>query len=173
MLEFEIVVPKNLDGLINRFVRYDEISNRHLRGAMHKSVAKIEGRTRKNAPVGVNSKLRNSIASDVKSMPRSIVGRVGSTMKGEVYPIVMETGRRAGRTAPPSSALERWVRIKLKVPAKRAKGVAFVIARKIGRRGIMGRFFLRKAWFSSKRQVDGYFSKALRAITKELAHGRK
>ena len=173
MLEFEIVIPKNLDGLINRFVKYDRISNRHLRGAMHKSVIKIEGRARKNAPVGVSSKLRQSIASDVRTMPGSIVGRVGSTMKKEVYPIVMETGRRAGRTMPPPAALERWVEIKLKVPAKRVKGVAFVIARKIGRRGIMGRFFLRKAWFSSKRQVDGYFSKALRAITKELAHGRK
>lgn len=173
MLEFEIVVPKNLDGLINRFVRYDEISNRHLRGAMHKSVVKIEGRARKNAPVGVNSKLRNSIASDVKSMPGSIVGRVGSTMKKEVYPIVMETGRRAGRKRPPPGVLDRWVRIRLGVPAKRVKSVAFLIGRKIGRRGIMGRFFLRKAWFSSKRQIDGYFSKALRSITKELAHGRQ
>lgn len=171
MLEFEIIVPKAADDLIKRFVRYDEISDRHLRIAMNKSVVKIEGRAKKNAPVGVSSRLRNSLASEVKSMPGSIVGRVGSTLKGEVYPAVIERGRKPG-SMPPSSALVRWVRIRLKVPAKQAKSVAFLVARKIGRRGIMGRFFLRKAWFASKRQVDGYFSKALKAITKELAHGK-
>ena len=172
MLEFEIIIPRESSRLIDRLLKYDEISDRHLRIAMSKSVATIEGRGKKNAPVGVSSRLRQSIASEVKSLPGSIVGRVGSTMRGEVYPIVMETGRRFGRKAPPSSALERWVRIRLGVPERRVKGVAFVIARKIGRRGIVGRFFLRKAWFASKRQVDGFFSKALKAITKELAHGR-
>jgi hypothetical protein len=172
MLEYEVVIPRDTERIIGRLLRYDQISDRHLRIAMNKSVAKIEARTRKNAPVGVNSRLRNSIASEVRSpSPGSLVGRVGSTMKREVYPVVMERGRKPGQQMPPSSALERWVRIRLGVPKKQVKSVAFLVARKIGRRGIMGRFFLRKAWFASKRQVDGYFTKALRDITKELAHG--
>ncbi len=172
MLEFEIIIPKETEKLIGRLLQYDQISDRHLMIAMNKSVAKIEGRAKKNAPVGVSSRLRNSLASSVKSMPGSIVGRVGSTMKGEVYPIVMETGRRAGAKMPPSSALERWVRIRLGVPPRRVKSVAFLVARGIGRKGIKGRHFLRKAYTSSRRQIDGFFSRALKAITKELAHGK-
>jgi len=43
-------------------------------------------------------------------------------------------GRLAGRM-PPSSALFDWVRIKLNIPDNKVKGVAFVIARKIGKQG--------------------------------------
>ena len=98
-----------------------------------------------------------------------IVGRVGSTMKKEVYPYIVEHGRKRGK-APPPGALDRWVRIVLgKRTRREIRSTAFLIGRKIARRGIMGKFPLRKAYFKNKAKVEGYFNGALRMITKELA----
>lgn len=52
------------------------------------------------------------------------------------YAGVIEEGRRAGARQPPTSALVGWVQRKLGVPAKRARGVAFAVARKIAKHGI-------------------------------------
>lgn len=54
------------------------------------------------------------------------------------YASIIEYGRRPGKM-PPSRLLIPWVMRKLHVPAKKAAGIAFVIARAIGRRGLIGR----------------------------------
>jgi hypothetical protein len=58
------------------------------------------------------------------------------------YADVLERGRRPHRKPPPSRALYKWVQRKLKVSKKEAPGVAFVVARAIGRRGWRGKFIL-------------------------------
>ena len=90
MLTFEIVTPKQINGLIGRLHDYDEISDRHFKKAMHESVISIEGVAIRNAPVGVSGRLKNSMASEVKVRGDAIIGRVGSTLKKEVYPKVMD-----------------------------------------------------------------------------------
>lgn len=124
------------------------------------------------APVGVSGALRNSLASEVLTEGSEIVGKVGSNMKSEVYPATMEYGRAAG-TMPPPSALERWVHLKLGVPTKQAKGVAFVIARKIAARGIAGKRFLRDAIDAQTQNVNAIFAAALDKLAEALAHGSK
>lgn len=61
------------------------------------------------------------------------------------YAAVVEEGRRPGARQPPTDVLVPWVRRKLGVSRKEAKGVAFVVARAIGVRGIPGKHILKTA----------------------------
>lgn len=82
------------------------------------------------------------------------------------YAGVIEYGRRAG-VRPPSSALIPWVRRKLRVPAKRAAGVAFVVARAIGRRTIAGRHILTDPTFDAKMRKE-FVADVLTFITNKM-----
>lgn len=76
--------------------------------------------------------LARSFASEV----RPGLARVYSPL---VYAPVMELGRRPGARMPPPRALAGWAR------RHGLAGQEYVLARSIARRGIKGRFFLRKA----------------------------
>jgi hypothetical protein len=85
-------------------------------------------------------------AFDRGSYARSWRSRIDKSSL-EVYSVspyagVIEKGRRPGRRPPPTKALIPWVRRKLRVGRDEAKGVAFVVARAIGRRGIKGKYVL-------------------------------
>lgn len=59
------------------------------------------------------------------------------------YAAAVEFGFPANYVFPPSDRLVPWVRKKLGVPAKDAKGVAFLVARKIYERGRPAKPFMR------------------------------
>jgi hypothetical protein len=165
---YEIEI-KGLDEQIRRLNAYDEVSTRELTTAMNQSVTALESAIKPLTPV-YRARLRGSIASEVKQEgPGSIVGRVGSTLKGEEYPAVMEFGRKPGKF-PPIEPLMRWVHLVLGVPNEEARGVAYVVARKIARKGIKGHFFMKKGFEASKAQIADYFVKALQRITEALGN---
>lgn len=68
-----------------------------------------------------------------------VSGLSAQVFNKEHYAIVIEKGRRAGRTPPPSHVLIQWVIDKLGVSRKDAPRVAFLVARSIGIRGIAAR----------------------------------
>jgi len=77
---------------------------------------------------------------------RSVIGNVASSVRvynREKYASVIEYGRRPGARPPPSAALVPWVRDKLGYRGKQARSVAFLVARKIGERGIPARKVIR------------------------------
>ena len=169
MIEFEFDFV-GYEEQMKRFERFAPIADQHLVSAMQKSTIEVQSAVRPLTPVFMGA-LRNSIQSQVKHEgPLNIVGVVGSTLKSEVYPSVMEHGRKPG-TMPPPDALERWVHIKLGVSEKDAPGVALAVARKIKARGIPGHFFMKRGWEKSKPRVIGYFEQALRDIANALAIG--
>lgn len=90
-------------------------------------------------PVGATRGLRNSTLFQLlqPSQDEQVLEvRQGSrSSTGFFYGRVVRHGRRPG-TFPPSSALVPWVMAKLGIPEARARGVAFLVARKIYRRGI-------------------------------------
>ena len=102
------------------------IKGRQVRRGLLRSVAAVEGKAKQKAPVGADGQLRKSITGDVQRKGLGMVGRVGTKMK---YAAAVEFG--TDEHWPPSSALERWVRLKLKVPRNKVKSVAFLIARRI------------------------------------------
>lgn len=75
----------------------------------------------------------------------SVSDRTVTVYNQAPYAGVIEYGRRPGSKPPPSKVLEPWVRRKLKVSRKKAPGVAFVVARKIGRDGIPGKYIMARA----------------------------
>ncbi len=98
--------------------------------------------------------LFNSIRSSVWAEGSDASVKIkGSTFSDLVYAPVMEFGRRAGARQPPVDALLSWVTQKLGVPSGKARGVAFVIARSIARKGIKGRGFMKRAAAVAERSL--------------------
>lgn len=150
---------------------YDDLADRHLTHAMNQSVVTLESRIKPLVPV-FRGRLRGSIGSQVtKDGPGSIVGKVGSSLKSETYPVVMEFGRKPGAKMPPPDALERWVHLVLGVPDDKAPGVALAVARSIARKGIKGRRFMQRGFEASQSAIVGFFAAALKRITDDLATG--
>lgn len=82
------------------------------------------------------------------------------------YAGVIELGRRPGARPPPSKMLMPWLRHKLHLSESEAVGMAFVVARAIGRRGQAGRHVLDASVPDIVRYVYEEIGKALH---KELA----
>ena len=167
MASMEFVGGKQLAA---RFRASPKNMRRHFGGAMNKAVITIESNTRPLTPV-FTGRLRNSIGSQVISTETRITGYVGSTLKDEIYPSVMEWGRRSG-SMPPPDKLERWVKLVLKVPEKKIKGTAYVVARSIGKRGIRGRFFLNRGYRRSLPKIRQYIALGHHVFVRGLTSGR-
>ena len=164
---FDIKV-EGLEELQAAFARSPQVAEKHSKKAMYKSVTTIEAAWKPNIPRGATGGYKSSIFYKVEGSGPNITGRVGSNIRSPFpYPLVVEYGRKAGKM-PPSSALERWVHLVLKVPTDRAKGVAFLVARAIGKRGIKARPILTNAYKKSEPKVIGFFGKALDDIVKEI-----
>lgn len=119
-----------------------------------------------HAPIFTGLLVKGIRPQPVQIIGRSIQGQVTATAP---HTVVLEDGRTAGARRPPSSVIERWIDLKIKrgqfnaqLPSgvgKRGgsrrsayiKGMAFVIARAIGRRGWKGVHFMRDA--SARAQV--------------------
>lgn len=159
MISFEVETPDNLGKQVELLGKYDKISNRRLKQAADASTKIVQGAARQNAPV-FQARLRQSIDTEVREMGNMVQGRVFSPItKPYPYPLVMELGRKPGKMPPPSS-LRRWVQLVIKPGADEVDGVAFLVARAIGRKGIKGRFFMRKAVQTSTTRISQFFQKA-------------
>ena len=77
---------------------------------------------------------------------------------------VIELGRRPGSRPPPSSVLQPWVRRKLGLSDAQAKGVAFVVARAIGRRGLRARRVMARALPAMRKAVMAEVKLALQKV---------
>jgi hypothetical protein len=172
MIEFDVRF-EGFPEQMKKLEQFDQIADRRLTTAMTQSVTSIRSEVVPLWPVGVSGRSRNSIASNVTHEgPLSIVGKVGSTLKGEVYPKVIEFGRKPGSRMPPPEALERWVHLVMGVASEKVLSVAFLVARNIGRRGITAKKPLRTGFEKARSRVIGYFTQALELIAKDLSNGR-
>ena len=159
---------EGLEELQAAFARSPQVAEKHTKTAMRHSVNLIEAGWKPNIPRGATGGYKSSIYTKIEGSGPNITGRVGSNIKSPfAYPLVVEHGRKAGKMPPPS-ALERWVHLVLKVPVDQAKGVAFVVARAIGKKSIKGKFLLTNAYKKSEPKVIGFFGKALDDIVKEI-----
>lgn len=156
-----------VDAEITRLEKFDERYRVHTKEAMSKTVLLVESGGKQYAPVWMGH-LRRSLSSKVEvQVGSTIIGRVGSNLDSP-YPSVQESGRMPGKKMPPPSALERWVYLVLGVPEAEAHGVAFVVARAIGRRGLKGKFFLTRAYAEAKERIFGFFLDAADKILKDM-----
>ena len=83
------------------------------------------------------------------------------------YAGIIEYGRRPGRR-PRSEWLIPWVMRKFRLPQKAAAGIAFVVARKIGQKGIPGRYVLRDAMPKIEKAVAAEVTYELRRALRSI-----
>lgn len=91
-----------------------------------------------NSPRGVSAGaggFAGSISNELRGTPARRQAVVSSSV---FYAPIVEKGRRPGRR-PPLEPIRLWVVRKLGVNQKNAREVAFLVARKIGRRGWEGK----------------------------------
>ena len=132
--------------------------------------------------------------------PVLYVGIKGGMKDPAIYAMVVEYGRRAGAKAPPSRALEGWVKRRLKPKAKlnkrrkitrktmsksarglesgRAKdaaikSVAFLVARSIGKKGIKPKPYMRPAFAKHKDKILPRYQAALKIEIEKRGVGVK
>lgn len=95
--------------------------------------------------------------------------RVFAQPPADIYAGVMEFGRRPGARRPPLLPILFWVKTKLRISdEKQAKSVAFLIARKIGIKGIPGHFMFQRALEVLITEVKGIFEKTIGARLEHL-----
>jgi hypothetical protein len=176
------------------FARFPELFDKHMRKAMEKSVINIQSEVKPLTPVGVSSALRQSINTQVTGTGSTLKGIVGSSIK-EIYPSVMEFGRKPGAPGPSGEMLVRWVHIKRlagvysvkthrRIGSTRIKKgqemsdvdredlqVAWAIARHIHKYGIEGKHFMKRGFEAAKPKISKNFQTETAALLKDIAHG--
>ncbi len=169
---YEIEVH-GLDEQIALLEQEPFISQRELSTAMTQSTTLIEANVLPLAPVD-RGRLRSGIGSVVTDMGMlNIVGKVGVSLKDEIYPSVMEFGREKGGKMPPIEAIQPWVHRVIRPPEDEERSIAFLVARSIAKNGIKPREYMKKGWKKSEELVKKYFGQAMARITEALSNGRK
>ena len=147
-----------LRGLGGRMKRLSEATRQETAVAIQQAAIIAEATARRGAPRDTGA-LARSITSEVKGLS----ARVFSTRDYATY---VELGRSPGARMPPPAALEGWVRRHFGASPERARGLAFVLARAIARRGIPGRFFMRAAARKVTEQMPNLLAQAAARVEK-------
>ena len=140
--------------------------------------AEMPGAMRSAARFGATAVLRESARTRPRpkasgAYERSwIVNRIsdGATVSNSArHAIFVERGRKAGR-APPRDAILEWIRQK-RLGKRRGRGrsraerIAYLIQRKIAKRGIPGRFILRNTMPVIAKRANFEIRKVVRRVT--------
>jgi hypothetical protein len=147
-MDFSVDVKFPNTALFNG--RAPQIVEEESRRGLNAGVLILESAIKPAWPVGVTGASRAGVQTSVTGTGVNMTGRVFNPVS---YAMAVETGRKPG-TAPPADRLLLWVRRKLKVSEADAKGVAYVVARAIGRRGTKGAFPFRNAFVQKRNQVE-------------------
>lgn len=129
--------------------------DRLLLGPLRDTIRRLTLLAQREAQIGAprdTGNLQRSIAGDV----RPLMGWVHIVGTAKPYAPVMEFGRRAGARMPPPEALAGWAR---RHGFGTSRGGLFILARAIARRGIKGRFFMRRAFRATQRAVPSELAK--------------
>lgn len=142
------VTPKQLglyERSLVRALRRETIAASQVKAAKE-SLRLLQKRTREARPAsrggGPGAVDTEAFLKGWEVQPR---GRYVSVRNTAPHAVYVELGRRAHATPPPIAALVPWVRRKLGLRGKAARAAARAIARKIGMRGLRGRFIQRGA----------------------------
>lgn len=127
-----------------------------IKTVLNKSVLIGEREAKLNAPKDTG-RLARSLAVEVDDLTARVFFQ-----NEQLYFQVQEVGRRAGAPPPPSSALLPWMRRKGIDPS-----LAFVIARAIGRRGLKGRFFMRRGAEAIQREMPAMMRDLMAGVKRE------
>jgi hypothetical protein len=129
----------------------------------------LQRETIDRTPVGVGggSGLRGSFSTRERMSGSLIVlGEMGTPLP---YAGAIESGRAPGPISQAGmESLRDWVRAKLGVPDKEVPGVAFIIGRKIRRKGFKGKEMVKSALRNSDGQIQSFWQRAAMQIAQAM-----
>ncbi|CAN5439069.1 hypothetical protein BH10PSE18_BH10PSE18_19030 [soil metagenome] len=142
------------------------VTRRELLAAMTQATLLVEREVKEGIPRGATGLTAASVTSDAFSTSAGVLGIVGSSQPAALF---VELGTKPHM--PPVEALVPWVRAVLGVDAKRAPSVAFLIARKIARKGTKAQRPFALALARTEGQVLRMIESAADRIASHLAGG--
>jgi len=160
------ISASGLDALERGWREAPGVTRRELLAAMTQGTLLVEREVKEGIPRGATGLTAASVSSDAFSTPAGVLGVVGSSQASASF---VELGTKPHM--PPVAALVPWVRAVLGVDAKRAPSVAFLIARKIARKGTPAQRPFALALARTEGQVLRMFEDAAGRIAAHLAGG--
>jgi len=145
------------------FAQAPDIAREELLRAVTEADSLLEREVREATPTA-HGLLRAGMFHTEQVSESGVIGVVGSPLN---YAEPVELGTRPH--FPPIEPLIDWVKVKLGVPEKEARGVAFLVARKIARSGTKGAFMFSKTLKAQEAAVGAIFHAALARIAERIA----
>lgn len=146
-----------------------EITRQEIERSMLEALLLTERELKENTPVGAHGLLRGSYAHEIRGATRGdVVGIVGSPLN---YALPVELGTKPH--FPPLDALKDWVEKKLGVDPSRSENVAFLVARKIAKRGTKGAGMASKTFAENSLQIIAILEAAVPRIAARLERGER
>ena len=156
----------DLAAIAKGFREAPEFTLRVLTEAMTESTLLVQREWQENLP-RVSGLTAASITPDVFSTPAGVLGVVGSSQPNALF---LEIGTKPHM--PPVEPLIPWVKAVLGISdPKEAKSVAFLIARKIARKGTPAQRPMGRAVEATEGQVVARFERAAAQIAAHLVGG--
>ncbi|MCD6663508.1 MAG: hypothetical protein LT082_08920 [Comamonas sp.] len=152
-----------LDALLRGFAQAPEFTQRTLLATMTEATMLVQREAQERTPK-VTGKTAASIASDAFATPVGVIGIVGSSQPSATF---IELGTKPHM--PPVEALVPWVRAVLGVDRKRERSVAYLVARKIARKGTKAQRPFGEAIAATEGQMLRMFEDAAGRIAAHLA----
>lgn len=139
-----------------------EIVREELLAAMTKADAMLLVAAKTLTP-RASGQLKRSIISEERVKEFGVEGLVGSPLN---YVTPVELGTKPH--FPPIEPLIDWVKTRLGVSEKEARGVAFLVARKISVKGTQGAQMFAQTLDSHRQQIDDIFAQAQQRIAARI-----
>lgn len=151
-----------LDELVALWQTAPQLTEREMYRGMQESTLLAEHNIKEQTPVGAGGAagLVGSIAGSApQKVANGLVGFVGTSLN---YAVPVELGTKPH--FPPLLPIQEWVEAVLGITGQRARSVAFLIARKISRKGTKGQFMFKKGTENSEDQLQDIFDKTVLRI---------
>jgi len=156
--------------LARAFARSPAIVIEELVDATTEATLVAEREIAEHTPVGIGGGggLKGSwSAREPRVLADNIIGEVGTPL---AHAVPVELGTRPH--FPPVQPLADWAQHKLGLSPAEARGVGFVIARKIARTGTKGAHMVTKGMASAERSILAIYARARERIAERLRRGQ-
>ena len=152
-------------GNTKKLLQVREVINDEFLVAMTSAQMLLETDVAANTPTGVGGTLKLGIHGKVIDAFHGIVGVEGA---GAKYGGIVEMGRRPGKM-PPEEPLLLWVRRKINPDLKELKSITYLVRRKIGKEGFLGKHMFQNAERKLKNNIIRMFEDAKNRVERLLS----
>lgn len=156
------VQVRGADELAALYRKTPEIVQQELSLFMHGATQHMRSEVVDRTPAAMGT-LRASVSASVETMADGMLGIVGTP---QPYAVPVELGTKPH--FPPVQALEDWVRQKLGVSGTDVRRVAYLVARKISKKGTKGHFMFRDAFEANAAEVQRQFDQTVSRIVARI-----